>query len=220
MTGEEPHPPTVAGRGHQRDDTPARLTTAERRAGAVLFIIMGASAIAFPLVARFHGEWLWFLPGALVLGVGGLWAASLLRRQRYDAAFVSLVVVVILGFGCVWQIGLPMLERGKSAWQVAQALSQHYGPSLQGIRVGRMGYKEVSIAFYLRRPVPEIPHGPALNEFLTGRPPAVAIMAESRLHEAVKEGFSAPYQILWKERVWIPEKFRWVTLVVIAGQNS
>ena len=128
---------------------------------------------------------------------------------------------MVLSFGLLWQVGLPGFEKGKSAPRVARILRTHYGEAnLPGVRLGRLGYREVSILFYLGRPVDEIGGSSALKPFLIAPGPAAAILTEKDLRKAVAAGFDFPYRTLWQEKVWIPEKSEWQNLLIITNEPA
>jgi hypothetical protein len=86
------------------------------------------------------------------------------------------------------------------------------------VRLGRLGYREVSVVFYLGRPVEEIGGNPSLQPFLQDPSPAAAIVTRKDLQKAIANGFDVPCRIDWDERVWIPEKAEWQELLILTNE--
>jgi len=186
-----------------------------------LLTAAGVAILLLPLAEGFVEEGLRFLPAGLLLIATALWVRTALARKRYDSAFIALSGGMILSFGLLWQIGLPGFEKGKSASRVARILRTHYGEAnLPGVRFGRLGYREVSLLFYLGRPVEEIDGSSALKPFLMASGPAAAILPEKDLRKAIAAGFNIPYRTLWKEKVWIPEKSEWQNLLIATNEAT
>jgi 4-amino-4-deoxy-L-arabinose transferase-like glycosyltransferase len=198
-----------------------RLDRAAAQISLGLLLLAGAAIPFLPAAAQFSGQTLWFLPAGLVLAVAALWAMRDLAKNRGDRLFIALAAGMLLCVGLVWQIGLPRFEQGKSARRVADFLKSRFGSAaLAKMRLGRLGYREVSVVFYLGRPVEEIDGNRALNPFLEDPSPAAAIVAEKDFQKAVQNGFDAPCRTIWSERVWIPEKAEWQTLLILANETS
>jgi len=123
--------------------------------------------------------------------------------------------------GLFWQVGLPRFEQGKSARRVADFLKSRYGDAgLEKMRLGRLGYREVSVVFYLGRPVEEIDGNRSLKPFLQDPTPAAAIVTAKDLRKAIENGFDLPCRTIWDERVWIPEKSEWQELLILTNEPA
>ena len=189
---------------------------------ALYLLMLGGVAILFlPFVAQFEEQAIWFLPAGLVLIFVALWTISALARKRYDRVFIALTAGMVLCFGLFWQIGLPRFEQGKSARRVADFLKSRYGAAgLEKVRLGRLGYREVSVVFYLGRPVEEIDGNRALQPFLQAPTPAAAIVPEKDLRKAIANGLDVPYRTIWDEQVWIPERAEWEEVLIVTNEPT
>jgi uncharacterized membrane protein SirB2 len=186
-----------------------------------LLLLAGLGILFLPAAAQFDAQSMWFMPAGLVLIFIGLLARSDLQEKRYDRVFIAFTAGMVLCFGLFWQIGLPRFEQGKSARRVADFLKNRYGKEgLDKVRVGRLGYREVSVVFYLGRPIEEIDGNRALKPFLQGPSPAVAIVPEKDLVKAIANGLDTPYRTVWDERVWIPEKSEWQELLILTNETA
>jgi len=184
--------------------------------GALL--LCSAAIVATPLGARFWRDWPWFVPAGALLGIVAFRANALLRRRNFERAFVGLAAGLSLCFCLLWQVGLPRLEKGKSAQCLSQFLNSHYSKeTLASLKLGRQSYREVSIVFYLGRPVEPVRD---LSSYLSTASPAAVIIPERKLMDAMIDDNRVPGRVLWKERVWIPEKNRWERLMVLANEPA
>ena len=86
--------------------------------------------------------------------------------------------------------------------------------------MGRLGYREVSVVFYLGRPVEEIDGNRSLKPFLQDPSPAAAIVPEKDLRKAIASGLDVPYRTIWDERVWIPEKSEWQEVLILTNEAA
>ena len=121
---------------------------------------------------------------------------------------------MVLCLGFFWLVGLPRFEQGKSARRVADFLKIHYGSAgLAKLRLGRLGYREVSVVFYLGRPVEEIDGNRALKPFLQNPSPAAAIVPEKDLRKAIEHGFDVPYRTIWDESG--SQKSEWQEVLIL-----
>ncbi len=191
--------------------------------GIALFLLLLAGvAIPFlPAAAQFERQTIWFLPAGLALIVVALWAMSDLVRKRYDRVFIAFTAGMVLCLGLFWQVALPRFDQGKSARRVADFLKSHYGAAgLAKLRVGRLGYREVSVVFYLGRPVQEIDGNRSLKPFLQNRSAAAAIVPKKDLQKAIASGLDVPYRTIWDERVWIPEKSEWQEVLILTNEAA
>ncbi len=146
---------------------------------------------------------------------------SALPQKRYDRVFIAFTAGMVLCLGLFWQVALPSFEQGKSARRVADFLKDHYGAAgLEKLRVGRLGYREVSVVFYLGRPVQEIDGNRALKPFLQDPSPAAAIVPEKDLLKAIASGLDVPYRTIWDESVWIPEKSEWQEVLILTNETA
>jgi 4-amino-4-deoxy-L-arabinose transferase-like glycosyltransferase len=189
---------------------------------AVFLLLLGGVAILFlPAAAQFDSQLFWFMPAGLVLIFAALLANSDLPQKRYDRVFIAFTAGMVLCLGLFWQVGLPRFEQGKSARRVADFLKSRYGAAgLEKMRLGRLGYREVSVVFYLGRPVEEIDGNRSLKPFLKERSPAAAIVPEKDLRKAIANGLDVPYRTIWDEMVWIPEKAEWQELLILTNEPS
>jgi 4-amino-4-deoxy-L-arabinose transferase-like glycosyltransferase len=186
-----------------------------------LLLLAGVAILFLPAAAQFEGQTVWFLPAGLVLIFVALWAMSDLAKKRYARVLIALTAGMVLGLGLFWQVGLPRFEQGKSARRVADFLKDHYGAAgLAKVRIGRLGYREVSVVFYLGRPVQEIDGNRSLKPFLQDPSPAAAIVPEKDLRKAIASGLDVPYRTIWDENVWIPEKSEWQKLLILTNETA
>lgn len=193
----------------------------EVTSGITLFLLLlaGVAILFLPAAAHFEEQAIWFMPAGLVLIFVALWAASDLAQKRYDRVFIAFTAGMVLCLGLFWQVGLPRFEQGKSARRVADFLKSRYGNAgLEKVRLGRLGYREVSVVFYLGRPVEEIDGNRSLKPFLQGPSPAAAIVPEKDLRKAIASGLDVPYHTIWDESVWIPEKGEWQELLILTNE--
>ena len=198
-----------------------RFDNVASRAALILLLLAGIALPLLPVAARFEGQTIWFLPAGLALIVAALWAMRDLARKRYDRVFIAFAAGMVLCYGLFWQVALPRFEQGKSARRVADFLKSRYGSAgLEKVRLGRLGYREVSVVFYLGRPIEEIDGNRALKPFLQNPSPAAAVVPEKDLHKAIQNGFNVPCQTIWSERVWIPEKAEWQELLILSNESS
>ena len=178
--------------------------------------LTSVAIIAIPLGAGFPKDWIWFLPAALVMAAAAWHVNAVLKRRRYDRAFVALAVALCLCFGLVWQIGLPRFEKGKSVWRVSRFLKNRYNAEeLESTRIGLKGYREVSMAFYLGRSVDKVND---LHAYLRDPSPAVVVIPEETFSQAVDTDGNIPSRALWRAPAWIAERNKWVTLLVVTNQ--
>ncbi|MGD1001083.1 MAG: glycosyltransferase family 39 protein [Candidatus Brocadiia bacterium] len=186
-----------------------------------LLLLAGVAILFLPAAAQFEGQAVWFLPAGLVLISVALWAMSALPQQRYDRVFIAFTAGMVLCLGLFWQVGLPRFEQGKSARRLADFLKNRYGAAgLERLRLGRLGYREVSVVFYLGRPVQEIDGNRSLKPFLQDPSPAAAIVPEKDLRKAIASGLDVPYRTIWDENVWIPEKSEWQEVVILTNEAA
>jgi 4-amino-4-deoxy-L-arabinose transferase-like glycosyltransferase len=181
------------------------------------------SVIVFisPIMIGFPREWPWFIPAALIAPIAGCWVVAHLKYRRYCLAHMTLVAGVLLFFAFLWQIGLPSLEKGKPSWQVASFLKEHYGEKrLSSVRVARSSFHQPSLLFYLGESVERLSDTEDIDHFLQVNEPAVVILPENKLHQAISEGLAAPYEVLWRKSVWIPGKIKWQPLVIIKNKRG
>ena len=191
------------------------------RVALSLLLLAGVALLFLPTAAQFEEQAIWFLPSGLVLIFLALWVTNDLARQRYDRIFILLTAGMVLCLGFFWQIALPRFEQGKSARRVADFLKIRYGPAgLEKLRVGRLGYREVSVVFYLGRPVEEIDGNRSLKPFLQNPSPAAAIVPEKDLRKAIANGLDVPYRTIWDESVWIPEKSEWQEMFILTNDMA
>jgi 4-amino-4-deoxy-L-arabinose transferase-like glycosyltransferase len=189
------------------------------QAALYLLLLAGVAILFLPAAAQFEEQAVWFLPAGLVLIFVALRAMSDLAQKRYDRVFIALTAGMVLCFGLIWQVGLPRFEQGKSARRVADFLKSRYGNAgLEKMRLGRLGYREVSVVFYLGRPVEEIDGNQSLQPFLRDPAPAAAIVPEKDLRKAIVNGLNAPYRTIWDERVWVPEKAEWQEVLILTNE--
>jgi len=185
-----------------------------------LLLLAGVAILFLPFVAGFDRQAVWFLPAGLVLIFIALRAMSDLPRKRYDRVFIAFTAGMVLCLGLFWQVGLPRFEEGKSARRVAEFLKSRYGAGLEKMRVGRLGYREVSVVFYLGRAIEEIDGNSALKPFLQDPSPAAAIVPKKDLDKAIASGLDVPYHAVWDESVWIPEKAEWQEVLILTNEPS
>lgn len=181
-------------------------------------IVFGAALLLAPVLLGFGGEWIWFIPASLAPVVGGAWVLRDLRRGRDARAVARMAAISLLCLALAWQIGLPRLDRHKAAPQVARFLRERYGPDLDRMRVGwapGAGFNEVSLVYYLKRPLTKLSGHEEAGRFLNSAEPAVAILAEKKLKDMIRYGLRTGYVVLWRGRVWVPEKTRWLRLLVV-----
>jgi 4-amino-4-deoxy-L-arabinose transferase-like glycosyltransferase len=198
-----------------------RLDNAASRIALFLLLLAGVAIPFLPAAAQFGGQAIWFLPAGVVLIVAALRAMRDLAQRRYERVFIALTTGMVLCLALFWQIGLPRFEQGKSARRVADFLKSRFGAAgLEKIRLGRLGYREVSVVFYLGRPVEEIDGNRSLKPFLQAPSPAAAIVTEKDLQKAVENGFDVPSRTIWSKRVWIPEKAEWQNLLILANETA
>jgi 4-amino-4-deoxy-L-arabinose transferase-like glycosyltransferase len=193
----------------------------EAASGIALFLLLlGGVAIPFlPIAAQFQEQAIWFLPAGLALIFVALWAMSDLAQKRYDRVFIAFTAGMVLCLGLFWQVGLPSFEQGKSARRVADFLKSRYGNAgLEKMRLGRLGYREVSAVFYLGRPVEEIDGNRSLKPFLQDPSPAAAIVTRKDLQKAIANGFDGQCRMVWDESVWISEKAEWQELLILTNE--
>lgn len=197
-----------------------RVDNAASRVALFLLLLAGVALPFLPVAAQFSNQTIWFLPAGIVLVIAALWATNDLARKRYDRVFITLAAGMVLCFGLFWQVALPRFEQGKSARRVADFLKSRYGSAgLAKVRLGRLGYREVSIVFYLGRTVEEIDGNRALKPFLQAPSPAAAIVPEKDLRKAIANGLDVPYRTIWDEQVWIPEKDEWQELLILTNDS-
>ena len=195
----------------------------EVTSGIALFLLLlaGVAILFLPAAAQFEGQAIWFLPAGIVLISVALWAMSDSAAEALRPRLHRVHAGMVLCLGLFWQVGLPRFEQGKSARRVADFLKDRYGDAgLEKLRVGRLGYREVSVVFYLGRPVEEIDGNRALKPFLQDPSPAAAIVPEKDLRKAIANGLDVPYRTIWDERVWIPEKSEWQEVLILTNETA
>ncbi len=191
------------------------------RTALSLLLLAGVAILFLPTAAQFEEQAIWFLPAGLVLIFLALWVTNDLLYQRYDRVFIGLTAGMVLCMGFFWLVGLPRFEQGKSARRMADFLKIHYGSAgLAKLRVGRLGYREVSVVFYLGRSIEEIDGNRALKPFLQNPSPAAAIVPEKDLRKAISNGLDVPYRTIWDESVWIPEKSEWQEVFILTNETA
>ena len=199
------------------------LTRGWRLAYVAGSFVFGAAILAAPVATGFPREWPWFLPAALVAVASGVWAARDLRRSEARAMAVS-VAGWLLCLCLLWQLGLPRFESGKAPARVAHFLEAHDGKG----RLGRArlawfpgsGFHEMSLVFYVKRPVRKLSNLEDLRRFLADPTPGIVVLAEKKLQDMIRYGLDVPYRDLWATPVWIPEKNRWLTLCIVSNLIS
>lgn len=157
-----------------------------------------------------------FLPVALAAGASGLAPMRRLRLRPAHAA-VPMAAWAMLWVTLAWQFGLPSLDRAKAPARIAQTLRLAYGPDLSEVQLGVSGFREVSLAFYARRPLHRLRPGEELHAFLSTDAPAAVVLGERAYRDAKASGLPEGYRILFDDKAWLPERGRWQRVVVVGN---
>ncbi|MEO5739813.1 MAG: glycosyltransferase family 39 protein [Vicinamibacterales bacterium] len=104
-----------------------------------------------------------FVAGGLMLG-----ATILRRRAVTPVLFGSIVVMLLVIYGCVMAIGLPVLERARPTEAVADSLRPKLSTGDQ-VALYRLEKWRFSLRYYLERPLGRLQEPADVREFLTGK---------------------------------------------------
>lgn len=180
--------------------------------------ILGILFVSIPIILGFSLAWLAFIPVAAALVLAVRYLLDLLEAEQYHRALVILIASLVMVFSLLFQVAMPALEGGKSAWRVAEFLEQEFDEDfLPEVNVGVRAYREVSLPFYLKQQVERLSTVEQMNEFLRQPRPAVIVIPTRQLERDLESGLNRNYHVLWERRVWIPERGRWINLIIIGN---
>lgn len=179
-------------------------------------LILAAFIMAVPFVTGFSGEWPWFIPAALMCLLGGRWAAGAVDKRHTDILIMRLAVVITLVLAALCDLGIPRLETGKSAKRVATKLQSLVGSFQCPVRVGAVGYREMSLVFYLRQDVKMLDSASEIGDFLD-KAGAGAVVVNEKEWARIPADMAARYHAIWRLRAWIPDKGSWIDLHLVVN---
>jgi 4-amino-4-deoxy-L-arabinose transferase-like glycosyltransferase len=106
------------------------------------------------------------IPVSLVTGGLALEATILRRRAVSPALFGGVVVMLLVIYGCVMAIGLPLLERARPTEAVAGSLRPKLAVD-DRVALYRLEKWRFSLRYYLERPLGRLESPADVREFLT-----------------------------------------------------
>ena len=148
-------------------------------------IVLGVVLVVAGIVAAFSLFDLGLdLPRAAMLipislAAGGLvLEATMLRRKAVSPiAFGAVLVMLLVIYGCVLAIGLPVLERARPTEAVADSLRPKLSEDDQ-VALYRLEKWRFSLRYYLERPLERLQHPADVREFLTSKGDYILMLDE------------------------------------------
>jgi 4-amino-4-deoxy-L-arabinose transferase-like glycosyltransferase len=115
----------------------------------------------------------------LSLAVGGMvLEATILRRRAVSpAVFGAVLVMLLVVYGCVVAIGLPVLERARPTEMVAGSLRSNLSVDDQ-VALYRLEKWRFSLRYYLGRPLGRLQEPEDVRKFLTGEGDYILMLDE------------------------------------------
>jgi 4-amino-4-deoxy-L-arabinose transferase-like glycosyltransferase/membrane-associated phospholipid phosphatase len=222
-------PPLAVVLGAFFADVVARRSALSERVGrawlavsAVLTLLGAACIVAVPFFLHFPGGWPWFAPSALVAAAATPWILRSFRRSRDGRPLVATASLMLVCVTLIAQVAMPYLDRHKPARQIAAFLENAFGRNtLLGMRLGWVqggGFNDVSLVYYLKRPIAKIADGEDLAAFLSSAERSVVILSEKKLSQMTGGVLTCQHRRIWEKPVWISEKNRWVNMVVLSNR--
>jgi len=178
-------------------------------AGVETVLRFGPAAALFPEAAKL------FFPAT----AGCAAALIAARLGRPAGAPGRMAAAALLAWAAVWQAGLPAVEGRKTARLAAALIHAAQRPCEA---VGLVGYREVSVAFYLDCPVVELESGEPLWGFMSRRDALALIVAERKMREVMRARTFCGAWTLYCVPLpasWVAETNTWETVTML-GQSG
>jgi len=179
-------------------------------------LLTAVAVTALPIALGFTRDWPWFVPAAVTL----IWTAWAAARATACRRGPQAVIAIYAGWLCclalLWQVAFPRFEQAKAAPRVAMFLNERF-PDVRTAWCRGGGFQEVSLVFYMKRALPELDDYAELRGFLEEPGPGAVVMAEEKLRSLLAGKPALGAHTIWRDRVWVPERMRWIELLILAN---